>query len=78
MDLALFSAANQIRRPEDNTLAPQPPTFVHWVTGSAEAGQPKTSDLRSMLFLSVVGLLIVSGWLLFGQSITDFLTVRAR
>jgi hypothetical protein len=72
MDLALFSAANQVQKAGNNTLTFLPPTFVYWV-GSAESGQRRRRILRSLLFLGVVGLLIVPGWLFLGPSIIDVL-----
>jgi hypothetical protein len=65
--LAVFSAANQIQKVANNTVAFLPPTFVHWV-GSAEPGTNDVESLAASCFsaransiLSVLGLLLLAG-----------------
>jgi hypothetical protein len=70
--LALFSAAAQIQKAANNTVAYLPPAFIHWV-GSAQPNQQRRRIRRSLLFLGAVSVSIVPGWLLLGPSITDVL-----
>jgi PST family polysaccharide transporter len=70
--LALFSAAAQIQKAGNNTVAFLPPAFVHWV-GSAMLTQRRRRIQRSLLFLGAVSVSIVPGWLFLGPSITDIL-----
>ena len=70
--LALFSAAAQIQKAANNTVAYLPPAFIHWV-GSAKPKQRRRRIRRSLLFLGAVSVSIVPGWLFLGPSITDIL-----
>jgi len=71
VQLPLFSALDQVQKAGTNTLAFLPDGFVHWV-GSA-GNQAQRRIRQSLLFLGLVSLALVPGWLLLGPTVVNLL-----
>ena len=71
LQLPLLSALDQVQKAGTNTLAFFPDAFVHWV-GSAGDQAPRRIR-RSLLFLGLVSLALVPGWMLLGPTVVDLL-----
>jgi hypothetical protein len=71
VQLPLFSALDQVQKAGTNTLAFFPDGFVNWV-GSA-GDQARSRMRRSLLFLGLVSLALVPGWMLLGPTVVDLL-----
>lgn len=71
LQLPLFSALDQVQKAGTNTLAFLPDAFVHSV-GSAGDQAPRRIR-HSLLFLGLVSLALVPGWLVLGPTVVHLL-----
>jgi hypothetical protein len=71
VQLPLFSALDQVQKAGTNTLAFLPDAFVHWVGSAGEHARRRIR--QSLVFLGLVSLALVPGWLLLGPTVVDLL-----
>jgi O-antigen/teichoic acid export membrane protein len=71
LHLPLFSALDQVQKAGTNTLAFLPDAFVHWVGSAGEHARRRIR--QSLLFLGLVSLALVPGWMLLGPTVVDVL-----
>jgi hypothetical protein len=71
VQLPLFSALDQVQKAGTNTLAFLPDAFVHWVGSAGEDASRRIR--RSLLFLGLVSLALLPGWMLLGPTVVGLL-----
>lgn len=70
--LAVFAAADQIKRITANALGMIPTTFVSWV-GAASGVERVRRQRLSIGSVTIISVLTIVGWILFGNTIVGYL-----